>query len=85
MGGCAGILPLNAEGRCNRKVPTVYAHSGKLNLKLVLLQKMLSLTKFSLSAALTAQFNTINQVLLHTYTLILLHRLVLEGCNPQSC
>lgn len=31
MGGCAGILPLNAEGRCNRKVPTVYAHSGKSN------------------------------------------------------
>ena len=25
-GGCAGILPLNATGRRNKKVPTIYAH-----------------------------------------------------------
>jgi len=26
-GGCAGILPLGATGRYNRKVPTIYAHA----------------------------------------------------------
>ena len=27
VGGCAGVLPLDAVGRQNTKVPTVYAHS----------------------------------------------------------
>ena len=30
MGGCAGVLPLDAVGRQNKKVPTVYAHSDFL-------------------------------------------------------